>query len=104
MYEVELALERIVGLAPAFMRPPYGNYNDLVRQVSASRNQSRTSESRSQIAFALVLIHPIPMLPVVLWDFDSQDVSLPLTKLHIIRSRANIKLILIVPRRLCLHL
>lgn len=32
------------------MRPPYGNYNDLVRSASAIRNQS-----------------------LVLWDFDSED-------------------------------
>lgn len=50
MWKVEQALERIVGLSPAFMRPPYGNYNDLVRQVAKERNQS-----------------------LVLWDFDSED-------------------------------
>lgn len=43
MWKVEQALERIVGLAPAMMRPPYGNYNDLVRQVSKQRNQSGAS-------------------------------------------------------------
>lgn len=41
MWLIEQALERIVGLSPAMMRPPYGNYNDLVRQVAAERNQSR---------------------------------------------------------------
>ncbi|KAL0953206.1 hypothetical protein HGRIS_004461 [Hohenbuehelia grisea] len=50
MWRVEQALNRIVGKSPAFMRPPYGNYNDLVRQVAAARNQS-----------------------VVIWDFDSGD-------------------------------
>ncbi|KAG6899669.1 hypothetical protein C0993_008129 [Termitomyces sp. T159_Od127] len=39
MWRVELALSRIVGVVPAFMRPPYGNYNDLVRQASAIRGQ-----------------------------------------------------------------
>ncbi|KAF8585268.1 carbohydrate esterase family 4 protein [Ramaria rubella] len=47
---VELALHRILGLTPALMRPPYGSYNDLVRGVSAVRNQS-----------------------LILWDFDSGD-------------------------------
>ncbi|TFK18983.1 glycoside hydrolase/deacetylase [Coprinopsis marcescibilis] len=44
------AIQRITGALPAFMRPPYGNHNDLVREVSASRGQS-----------------------IVLWDFDSGD-------------------------------
>ena len=30
---------RIAGVRPAFVRPPYGNYNDLVRQVAAARGQ-----------------------------------------------------------------
>ncbi|KAF5374534.1 hypothetical protein D9615_009076 [Tricholomella constricta] len=47
---VEQALQRIVGVVPAFMRPPFGKYNDLVRQVSSSRGQK-----------------------LVLWDFDSKD-------------------------------
>ncbi|KAF5364669.1 hypothetical protein D9758_005644 [Tetrapyrgos nigripes] len=50
MWRVELALTRIVGAYPAFMRPPYGNYNNLVRQASAVRGQK-----------------------VVIWDFDDGD-------------------------------
>ncbi|KAG6840163.1 hypothetical protein C0991_008485, partial [Blastosporella zonata] len=50
MWRVELALTRILGVVPAFMRPPYGNYNDLVRQASAIRGQK-----------------------LVIWDFDSED-------------------------------
>lgn len=50
MWRVEQALERILGVTPAFMRPPYGNYNDLVRQVAAQRGQK-----------------------LVVWDFDSGD-------------------------------
>jgi len=50
MSRVEEALERIIGVKPAFMRPPYGNYNDVVRQVAAARGQS-----------------------LVTWDFDSGD-------------------------------
>lgn len=50
MWKVELALTRILGVKPAWMRPPYGNYNDLVRQASLIRNQS-----------------------LVIWDFDSGD-------------------------------
>lgn len=52
MWRVEQALLRITGTYPAFMRPPYGNYNDLVRRASAIRGQS-----------------------LVLWDFDSQDAT-----------------------------
>ncbi|THU85891.1 carbohydrate esterase family 4 protein [Dendrothele bispora CBS 962.96] len=50
MWRVEQALQRIVGASPAFMRPPYGNYNNLVRQASAVRGQR-----------------------IVIWDFDSGD-------------------------------
>ncbi|THU85890.1 carbohydrate esterase family 4 protein [Dendrothele bispora CBS 962.96] len=52
MWRVEQALQRIVGVNPAFMRPPYGNYNDLVRQASAARGQR-----------------------IVNWDFDSGDAA-----------------------------
>ncbi|KAL5504809.1 hypothetical protein ACEPAH_7472 [Sanghuangporus vaninii] len=50
MWKVELALSRIIGVQPAWMRPPYGSYNDLVRSASAIRNQS-----------------------LIIWDFDSGD-------------------------------
>ncbi|KAG8908939.1 Carbohydrate esterase 4 protein [Tulasnella sp. 403] len=50
MWKVEQALQRIIGVTPAFMRPPYGNYNDLVRQASYIRGQA-----------------------LALWDFDSGD-------------------------------
>ncbi|TRM63673.1 carbohydrate esterase family 4 protein [Schizophyllum amplum] len=50
MYRVELALQRIVGVTPAFMRPPYGEYNDMVLDASGVRGQG-----------------------VVIWDFDSGD-------------------------------
>jgi peptidoglycan/xylan/chitin deacetylase (PgdA/CDA1 family) len=50
MWRVELALQRITGAYPAFMRPPYGNYNNLVLDASGIRGQS-----------------------VVIWDFDSGD-------------------------------
>jgi len=50
MARVEEALQKIVGVRPAFTRPPYGNLNDQVQQVAAQRNQILT-----------------------LWDFDSGD-------------------------------
>nr|BAE92728.1 chitin deacetylase [Flammulina velutipes] len=50
MWRVELALQRIVGVQPAFMRPPYGNYDDEVLYASYIRGQK-----------------------VVIWDFDSGD-------------------------------
>jgi len=50
MWLVEQALQKIIGVVPALMRPPYGSYNDLVRQASFIRGQK-----------------------VVTWDFDSQD-------------------------------
>jgi peptidoglycan/xylan/chitin deacetylase (PgdA/CDA1 family) len=52
---VDEALIRIAGVNPSFMRPPYGEYNDAVRQVAASRGQVLT-----------------------LWDYDS-DGSRPPT-------------------------
>jgi len=50
MWRVEQALQRITGAYPAFMRPPYGNYNNLVLDASGNRNQS-----------------------AVIWDLDSGD-------------------------------
>ncbi|KAL1744460.1 carbohydrate esterase family 4 protein [Schizophyllum fasciatum] len=50
MWRVEQALQKIVGVTPAFMRPPYGNYNDQVLSASYIRGQS-----------------------VVMWGFDSGD-------------------------------
>lgn len=50
MWRVEEALIRIIGANPAFMRPPFGSYNDNVRRVSEVRGQT-----------------------VVNWDFDSGD-------------------------------
>jgi peptidoglycan/xylan/chitin deacetylase (PgdA/CDA1 family) len=49
-WRVEQAFMRIVGVKPAFLRPPYGSYNDLTRRVAASRGQK-----------------------LVMWDFDSGD-------------------------------
>ncbi|KAK7024384.1 hypothetical protein VNI00_016325 [Paramarasmius palmivorus] len=40
MWRVEQALWRIVGAYPAFVRAPYGEFNDLVRQVAAARGQN----------------------------------------------------------------
>jgi len=50
MSRIELALERILGVTPAFMRPPYGEYNNDVLEVAYTRGQK-----------------------VVIWDFDSGD-------------------------------
>lgn len=50
MWRVEQALQRIVGVTPAFMRPPYGSFNDRVREASAVRGQT-----------------------LAIWDFDSGD-------------------------------
>ncbi|EUC63916.1 carbohydrate esterase family 4 protein, partial [Rhizoctonia solani AG-3 Rhs1AP] len=50
MWRVEQALQRIAGVVPAFMRPPYGSYNDNVRKAAGVRGQK-----------------------LVTWDFDSGD-------------------------------
>ena len=47
---IELALKRLLGVTPKFMRPPYGSYNNNVREVAYKRGQK-----------------------LVLWDFDSGD-------------------------------
>ncbi|KAK3842202.1 MAG: carbohydrate esterase family 4 protein, partial [Linnemannia gamsii] len=47
---VEQAIKRITGASPAFMRPPYGAYNNLVLEVAGALENK-----------------------VVYWDFDSGD-------------------------------
>ncbi|CAE6469923.1 unnamed protein product [Rhizoctonia solani] len=48
--KVNTAIKKITGAQPAFMRPPYGEYDDEVRKVAGSLGQK-----------------------VVIWDFDSGD-------------------------------
>ncbi|KAG9079760.1 Carbohydrate esterase 4 protein [Ceratobasidium sp. 370] len=50
MWRVEQALQKITGVVPAFMRPPFGEYNDNVKNVAGARGQS-----------------------IAMWDFDSED-------------------------------
>lgn len=50
MWLIEQAILRITGAYPAFFRPPYGSFNDLVLQAAYVRGQQ-----------------------VVIWDFDSGD-------------------------------
>ncbi|KAJ7660214.1 carbohydrate esterase family 4 protein [Mycena polygramma] len=40
MYRMEEAFSRILGIKPAFMRPPYGNYNANIQSIAAARGQS----------------------------------------------------------------
>ncbi|KAG8935827.1 Carbohydrate esterase 4 protein [Tulasnella sp. 418] len=48
--KVDEAIQRITGAVPAWIRPPYGEYNDLFREVAYLRGQS-----------------------LAIWDFDSGD-------------------------------
>ncbi|CUA70173.1 hypothetical protein RSOLAG22IIIB_00521 [Rhizoctonia solani] len=48
--KVNTAIKKITGAEPAFMRPPYGEYDDEVREVAGSLGQK-----------------------IVIWDFDSGD-------------------------------
>jgi len=48
--QVIQALRKIAGVSPAFMRPPYGEYNDQVLEVASKYGQT-----------------------VAIWDFDSGD-------------------------------
>ncbi|KAJ7063607.1 hypothetical protein C8F01DRAFT_1082025 [Mycena amicta] len=50
MYRVEEALSRILGIRPAFMRPPFGSYNGNIQSIAAARGQS-----------------------LALWDTDTED-------------------------------
>lgn len=50
MWRVEQAIQRITGAMPAFVRPPFGDYNDLVLEAAGARGQT-----------------------VANWDFDSED-------------------------------
>ncbi|EKM76645.1 hypothetical protein AGABI1DRAFT_115728 [Agaricus bisporus var. burnettii JB137-S8] len=52
MTRSHVAIERITGASPAFMRPPYGNYNSLVQEVAASLGET-----------------------VAMWDLDSGDTT-----------------------------
>jgi len=40
MYRMEEAFSRIIGIRPAFMRPPFGNYNDNIRTIAGARGQN----------------------------------------------------------------
>ncbi|KAJ7666320.1 hypothetical protein B0H17DRAFT_1336389 [Mycena rosella] len=46
----DVALMKILGVTTPFLRPPYGNYNDLVLEVASEQNKN-----------------------LLIWDFDSGD-------------------------------
>ncbi|KAG8955193.1 Carbohydrate esterase 4 protein [Tulasnella sp. 424] len=50
MTRTDTALEKILGVKPAFVRPPYGSYNQASQEVAAANGQA-----------------------IVIWDFDSGD-------------------------------
>ncbi|KAF7294644.1 Glycoside hydrolase/deacetylase [Mycena indigotica] len=50
MYRIEEAFSRILGIRPAFMRPPFGAWDSNVQSVSAARGQS-----------------------IAMWDADTKD-------------------------------
>ncbi|KAG9048544.1 Carbohydrate esterase 4 protein [Tulasnella sp. UAMH 9824] len=50
MTKTDTALTKILGVKPAFVRSPYGNYNSASREVAAANGQD-----------------------IVIWDFDSGD-------------------------------
>ncbi|KAG9041873.1 Carbohydrate esterase 4 protein, partial [Tulasnella sp. UAMH 9824] len=52
MTKTDTALKKILGVKPAYVRPPYGSYNQASREVAASNGQS-----------------------IVIWDFDSGDTT-----------------------------
>jgi peptidoglycan/xylan/chitin deacetylase (PgdA/CDA1 family) len=50
MFRMEEAFSRILGIKPAFMRPPYGDYNSNIQSIAAGRGQN-----------------------LALWDWDTGD-------------------------------
>ncbi|KAJ7437169.1 hypothetical protein FB451DRAFT_1416983 [Mycena latifolia] len=40
MFRMEEVFSRILGIKPAFMRPPYGSYNSNIQSIAAARGQS----------------------------------------------------------------
>jgi len=50
MFRMEEAFSRILGIKPAFMRPPFGSYNNNIQSIAAARGQS-----------------------LALWDWDTGD-------------------------------
>ncbi|ELU37258.1 carbohydrate esterase family 4 protein [Rhizoctonia solani AG-1 IA] len=48
MWRVEQALMRIIGANPAYMRPPFGKYNDNVLRASAVRGQKVAAASKGR--------------------------------------------------------
>ncbi|KAJ7501524.1 carbohydrate esterase family 4 protein [Mycena galericulata] len=50
MFRMEEAFSRILGVKPAFLRPPYGEYNATVESIASARGQS-----------------------LALWDWDTGD-------------------------------
>ncbi|KAJ6512319.1 hypothetical protein DFH09DRAFT_1197564 [Mycena vulgaris] len=50
MFRMEEAFSRILGIKPAFMRPPFGDYNNNIQSIAAGRGQS-----------------------LALWDWDTGD-------------------------------
>ena len=64
-----MALQRIIGVQPAWMRPPYGSLNDQVVAAANARGQNGASCLYVLILLSLTKLH----LPVALWDFDSGD-------------------------------
>ncbi|CAE6470003.1 unnamed protein product [Rhizoctonia solani] len=57
--KVDDAIKRITGAVPALMRPPFGDYDDEVLAVAASRGQT-----------------------VAIWDFDSGDADGVSVRMH----------------------
>ncbi|KAJ6473636.1 carbohydrate esterase family 4 protein [Mycena vitilis] len=50
MFRMEEAFSRILGIKPAFMRPPYGEYNGEIQSIASARGQN-----------------------LALWDWDTGD-------------------------------
>ncbi|KAJ7249590.1 hypothetical protein C8J57DRAFT_686585, partial [Mycena rebaudengoi] len=50
MFRIEEAFSRILGIKPAFMRPPFGSFNNNIQSIAAARGQS-----------------------LALWDWDTGD-------------------------------
>ncbi|KAJ7587341.1 carbohydrate esterase family 4 protein [Mycena floridula] len=65
--KMNTAFKRILGVVPAYFRPPYGNYNDDTRRAAKAQNQT-----------------------LVIWDFDAGDADDQTPKQSIARYNQSI--------------
>ena len=68
-WKVEQALARIAGVYPAFVRPPFGSFNDLVVEVAGARGQTVAIWDLEYVLHPIVydgiLTEALPIVPEI---------------------------------------